>query len=66
MINKIIEMLLLSDFYGESENIDIAKGKYKFTTSIKEQWKQAQRKRLIEKKLKNNGWKKSNWVRSKF
>ncbi len=25
MINKIIEMLLLSDFYGESENIDIAK-----------------------------------------
>jgi len=65
MINKIIEMLLLSDFYGESENIDIAKGKYKFTTSIKEQWKQAQRKRLIEKKLNNNGWKKSNWIRSK-
>ena len=65
MINKIIEMLLLSDFYGESENIDIAKGKYKFTTSIKEQWKQAQRKRLIEKKLKNNGWKKSNWNWSK-
>ena len=54
MINKIIEMLLLSDFYGVSENIDIAKGKYKFTTSIKEQWKQAQRKRLIEKKLKDN------------
>ena len=48
-------LLLLSDFYGESENIDIAKGKYKFTTSIKEQWKQAQRKRLIEKKLKDNG-----------
>ena len=65
MINKIIEMLLLSDFYGESENIDIAKGKYKFTTSIKEQWKQDQRKRLMVKKLKDNGWKKSNWVRSK-
>ena len=64
MINKIIEMLLLSNFYGESENIDIAKGKFKFTTSIKEQWKQAQRKRLIEKKLKENGWKKSNWIRS--
>ena len=55
MINKIIEMLLLSNFYGESENIDIAKGKYKFTTSIKEQWKQAQRKKVIEKKLNNNG-----------
>ncbi len=34
MINKIIEMLLLSDFYGESENIDIAKGKYKFTNRM--------------------------------
>jgi hypothetical protein len=55
MINKIIEMLLLSNFYGESENIDIAKGKYKFTTSIKDQFKQALRKKLIEKKLKNNG-----------
>ena len=48
-------MLLLSNFYGESENIDIAKGKYKFTTSIKEQWKQDQRKKLMLKKLKNNG-----------
>lgn len=55
MINQIIQMLLLSNFYGESENIDIAKGKFKFTTSIKEQWKQAQRKRLIEKKIKDNG-----------
>jgi len=54
MINQIIEMLLLSNFYGVSENIDIAKGKYKFTTSIKEQWKQELRKRFIAKKLKNN------------
>jgi Mg2+/Co2+ transporter CorB len=55
MIEKIIQLLMVSNFYGISENIDIAKGKYKFTTSIKEQWKQAQRKRLIEKKLNNNG-----------
>ena len=55
MINKIIEMLLLSDFYGESENIDIAKGKYKFTTSIKEQYKQALRNKLRYKKLNKNG-----------
>ena len=55
MINQIIQMLLLSNFYGESENIDIAKGKYKFTTSIKEQFKQALRKKLMENKLKNNG-----------
>lgn len=65
MINQIIEMLLLSKFHGVSENIEIAKGKYKFTTSIKEQYKQALRKKLIEKKLKDNGWKKSNWIRSK-
>ena len=55
MINQIIQMLLLRNFYGESENIDIAKGKYKFTTSIKDQFKQALRKKLIEKKIKNNG-----------
>jgi hypothetical protein len=55
MINKIIEMLLLSDFYGESENIDIAKGKYKFTTGIRQQYKQALRKKLMANKLKNNG-----------
>ena len=48
-------MLLLSNFYGESENIDIAKGKYKFNTSIKEQFKQALRQKLMNKKIKNNG-----------
>lgn len=66
MINQIIQMLLISNFYGESETIDIAKGKYKFNSSIKEQFKQALRKKLMEKKLKNNGWKKSSWIRSKF
>lgn len=53
MINKIIEMLLLDSFIGVSENIDIAKGKYKFTTSIKEQYRQAMRKIHTDKKLKN-------------
>ena len=53
MIEKIIQLLMVSNFYGVSENIDIAKGKYKFTTSIKEQWKQAQRKRLMDKKTRN-------------
>ena len=55
MINQIIQMLLLSNFYGESETIDIAKGKYKFTTSIRQQFKQAMRQKLMENKLKNNG-----------
>lgn len=53
MINKIIEMLLLDSFIGISENIDIAKGKYKFTTSIKEQYRQAMRKIHTDKKIKN-------------
>tara|TARA_R100000329_G_C7609519_1_gene216258 strand:+ start:1727 stop:1876 length:150 start_codon:yes stop_codon:yes gene_type:complete len=29
MIKKILELLNASDWYGVSENIDIAKGKYK-------------------------------------
>lgn len=53
MINKIIEMLLLDSFIGISKNIDIAKGKYKFTTSIKEQYRQAMRKIHTDKKIKN-------------
>lgn len=53
MINKIIEMLQLDSFIGVSENIDIAKGKYKFTTSIREQYRQAMRKIKTDKKLKN-------------
>jgi hypothetical protein len=55
MIEKIIQLLMVSNFYGISENIDIAKGKYKFTTSIKEQYKQALRNKLRYKKLNKNG-----------
>ncbi len=29
MIKNIIDLLNTSDWYGQSENIDIAKGKYK-------------------------------------
>lgn len=36
-------MLQLDDFYGESELIDIAKGKYKLHTSIKKILKQGKR-----------------------
>lgn len=43
MIERIIQMLSLSEFYGVSENIDIAKGKYKIPTSIKEAIKQEKR-----------------------
>lgn len=43
MIQHIITMLQLDDFYGNSETIDIAKGKYKLHTSLKKGIKQAKR-----------------------
>ena len=36
MIKNIIDILNLHPFYGVSENIDIAKGKYKYPQSINE------------------------------
>ena len=44
MIDLIVRILNIDDFYGISENIDIAKGKYKLNTNFKEAWKK--RKRL--------------------
>ena len=38
MIKSIIELLALSEHYGISEDIDIAKGKYEYTTSFKKAW----------------------------
>lgn len=49
MIKQIIAMLQLDDFYGESELIDIAKGKHELTTSMKKMWRQEKRK-LINKR----------------
>jgi hypothetical protein len=43
MIKNIIAMLQLDEFYGESELIDIAKGKYKLHTSLKKAIKQLKR-----------------------
>lgn len=53
MIEQIINLLRVSEFYGESENIDIAKGKYKLSNSLIENYKQGKRKLLL--KLKYNG-----------
>ena len=44
-------MLKLDDFYGNTEAIDIAKGKYKLHTSLKKAIKQGKR----ELKNKGNG-----------
>lgn len=39
----VLKLLNADDFYGVSENIEIAKGKYKLPTSIKEGIKQFKR-----------------------
>tara|TARA_R100000734_G_scaffold12595_1_gene9344 strand:- start:5041 stop:5190 length:150 start_codon:yes stop_codon:yes gene_type:complete len=44
MIKQILELLNISDWYGVSENVDIAKGKYKINDSLKEAYKQGLRK----------------------
>jgi hypothetical protein len=44
MIQQIITMLQMDNFYGESEFIDIAKGKYKLNTAFKKILKQEIRK----------------------
>lgn len=54
MIKEILDLLKLDDWYGQSESIDIAKGKYKHTLKFKEIYKQKKREVLLRKKL-NNG-----------
>lgn len=58
MLRILVELLRVSEFYGVSENIDIAKGKYKLTTSVKESWKQAKRNYIANNTY--NGRKESN------
>ena len=38
-----IKLLNIDNFYGETENIEIAKGKYKLPTTLKEGIKQIKR-----------------------
>lgn len=44
MISQLIQLLQISNFYGESEFIDIAKGKFKIETTIIGNYKQGVRK----------------------
>ena len=59
IVKYIIAMLQIGEHLGVSENIEIAKGKYKFSTSIKAHWKQARRE-IIMIKTKGNGRKADN------
>ena len=43
MIQQIVKMLQFADQYGVSENVDIAKGKYKLHSSIRKAIKQTKR-----------------------
>lgn len=36
MIKSVIDLLNIADFYGVSKNLDIAKGMYKYPSTIKE------------------------------
>ena len=54
MIKQIIAMLQLDNFYGESELIDIAKGKHELTSSTKKIWKQQLRKTIYNGRDKKN------------
>lgn len=43
MIQNILNLLQFDEFYGKTENIEIAKGKYQLPTSLKHGVKQLKR-----------------------
>jgi hypothetical protein len=43
MITKVIKVLESDDFYGISENVEIAKGKYKIVRTLPQFWRQLKR-----------------------
>jgi len=52
MIQHIITMLLTADHYGQSELIEIAKGKYAIETATKRVYKQAMRELYMKRAKK--------------
>jgi hypothetical protein len=49
MIEQILQMLRIDPWYGESELIEIAKGKYKIPKTVKEVFEQARREAKFKK-----------------
>ena len=49
MINDILNLMRIDKFYGKSENIEIAKGKYKLPVSVKDVFTQARREQKYKK-----------------
>lgn len=50
MIKNIVDMLKLDNHFGISENVEIAKGKYKLESNVKKIYKQEKRKLYFKKK----------------
>ncbi len=46
MIGKLVELLNTMDFYNASDNIEFAKGAYRYPRTFKETFKTAKRWRL--------------------
>ncbi|MEY4457269.1 MAG: hypothetical protein RLY15_1533 [Bacteroidota bacterium] len=44
MITNLIDLLQLQEFYGVSERVDIAKGKYEYPWTWKQGWKVIKRR----------------------
>ena len=53
MIRNILEMLSVTDYYGQSELIEIAKGKYMMPKTVKQYVEQAKRRVKYLKAQKN-------------
>jgi hypothetical protein len=52
MIRQILEMLGALDHYGQSETVEIAKGKYELPKTIKKGWNQIKRNYKWQRALK--------------
>lgn len=50
IVDTILRILELDEFYGVSKNVDIAKGKYEFNTSFSKSWKQHKRDKAWRKR----------------
>jgi len=53
MIKNIFEMLQVTEYYGQSENIEIAKGKFMISKTVKEILEQTRREIKFKKAQKN-------------
>jgi hypothetical protein len=53
MIRDIIDLLNTGDYYGQSENIDIAKGKYEIPNTWSDTFKNIKRRLWQIRKLKS-------------